>query len=115
VTRSLISLLLFVATPGIAQSLRLVPSDFDLGRLSVQPRPSPKEPIIVPQFVERFEPDGVRVRQRGILIGQQIAPNVTVGLGFVERKNRRSGFYPTQPDGNARRSGKASTVLIVRF
>ena len=108
---------LFLATPSMAQSLdvNVIPTPYDLGRLSAQPQLTHKEPIIVPQLVERFEPDGVRVRQRGIIVGI-IAPTMTVGLGFVDRKARRSSFYPNrQPDDGSRRFGKASMLLILKF
>jgi hypothetical protein len=109
---------LFLATPSMSQSLdvSVIPTPYDLGRVPAQPQLTHKEPIIIPQLVERFELDGVRVRQRGIIVGKDIAPAVTVGLGFVDRKPRRSGFYPDgQPDSSSRRSGKASMLLILKF
>jgi len=110
-------LLLFLATPSMSQSLdvSVIPTPYDLGRLSAQPQLTHKEPIIVPQLVERFEPDGARVRHRGIIVGKDIAPNMTVGLGFVDRKSRRSSLYPNQPDDSSRRSAKASMLLILKF
>ena len=107
--------LLFLATPSMSQSLdvSVIPTPFDLERLSL-PQPTHREPVIVPQRVERFEPDGARVAQRGIIVGKDVAPNVTLGLGFVERKDRRSGLYPNA-DGNSRRSGKASALIILKF
>jgi len=111
-------LLLFLATPSMSQSLdvSVIPTPYDLGRLSTQPQLTHKEPIIVPQLMERFEPDGARVRQRGIIVGKDINPNVTVGFGFVDRKPRRSSFYPShQLDDSSRRSGKASMRLILKF
>lgn len=111
----IILLVLFLATPSMSQSLDLsvIPNPFDLGQLSL-PQPTRIEPIMVPQLVDRFELDGARVRQRGIVVGNDIAPNVTVGVGFVDRKDRRSGFYPNA-DGNSRRSGKASAILVLKF
>ena len=111
-------LLLFLATPSMSQSLdvSVIPTPFDLGQLSAQPLLTHKEPIIIPQLVVHFEPDGVRVRQRGIIVGKDIAPNVTIGVGIVDRKPRKSGFYPNlQPDDSTRRSSKASMLLKLRF
>lgn len=111
----IIFLALFLATPSMSQSLEVsvIPTPFDLGQLSL-PQPTRREPIMVPHLVERFELDGARVRQRGIVVGNDIAPNVTVGVGFVDRKDRKSGFYPNA-DGNTRRSGKASAILVLKF
>jgi len=111
-------LLLFVATPSMSQSLdvSVIPTPYDLGRLSAQPQLTHKEPIIVPQLMEHFEPDGAKVRQRGIIVGKDIAPNVTIGFGIADRKPRRSSFYPNlQPDDSSRRSGKASMLLRLKF
>ena len=111
-------LLLFLANPCMAQSLDVgvIPTPYDLGRLSAQPLLTHNEPIIVPQLMERFEPDGAKVRQRGIIVGMDPAPNVTVGLGFVDRKPRRSSFSPSyQSDDRPRRTGKASMLLIFKF
>ena len=111
-------LLLFLAGPGISQALdvSVIPTPYDLGRLSAQPQLTHKEPIIVPQLMEHFEPDGARVRQRGIIVGKDIAPNVTIGLGIADRKPRRSSYYPNlQPDDGSRRSGKASLLLRLKF
>ena len=91
----------------------VVPTPFDLGQLALH-QSTRREPIIVPQLMERFEPDGARVQQRGISVGNEIAPNVTVGVGFVDRKDRRPGFYPNA-DGNTRRAGKASAILVLKF
>jgi hypothetical protein len=122
-----IMLLIFVATPSMAQSLdvSVIPTPYDLGQLTAQPQmthkdtiivPQLKDTIIVPQLVERFEPDGARMRQRGIIVGKEIAPNMKVGLGFADRKPRKSSLSPNhQPDGNSRRSGKASILLILKF
>lgn len=114
----IILLSLFLATPSMSQSLdvSVIPTPYDLGQLSVQPQLTLKEPIIAPQLVERFEPDGARVRQRGIIVGKDIATNVTVGFGFVDRKTRKSSLSPNhQPDGRSRRSGKASVLVILKF
>ena len=114
----MILLLLFLATPNMSQSpdVSVIPTPYDLGRLSAWPQLTHKEPIIVPQLMEQFEPDGARVRQRGIIVGKDIAPNVTIGFGIADRKPRRSGFYPNlQPDDGPRRSGKASMLLRLKF
>jgi len=52
-------LLLFLATPSMSQSLHVsvIPTPYDLGRLSAQPQLTHKEPVIVPQLMERFEPE----------------------------------------------------------
>jgi hypothetical protein len=110
-------LLLFLAGPGISQALdvSVIPTPYDLGRPSAQPQLTHKKPFIVPQLVEHFEPGGARVRQRGIIVGKDIAPNVTVGFGVVDR-TRRSRFYPhLQPDDSSRRSAKASMLLRFKF
>ena len=117
-SREIMLLSLFLATPSMSQSLdvTVIPTPHDLGRQSAQPQLTHKEPIIAPQLMERFEPDRVRVRQRGIIFGKDINPNVTVGFGFGDRKPRKSSFYPGhQPGDSARRSGKASMLLILKF
>ena len=70
----------------------------------------------MPQVGDRFEPNGIGVRQRGIIVGTDIGRNVTVGLGFVNRKPRRSGYFPDTPaDESSRRSGKVSMLLKLKF
>ena len=110
-------LLLLLATPAQSQSLDggVIPTDYDLARLPAQPQLTHKEPIIVPQLMDRFEPNGARVRQRGIIIGKNLTKNVTVGIGLVDRKPRKSGYVPGLTDDGQRRSGKASVLMKLKF
>ena len=113
----MVLLLLLPATPGASQSLEegIISTSFDLAQVPAQARPTRKEPIIVPQFTERYEPDGIKVRQRGIIVGKDIGRNVIVGLGFVDRKSRKSSFSPNLSEEGPRRSGKASILVRYRF
>ena len=110
-------LLLCLATPGMSQPLdvSVIPTSFDVGQLSTRPQLPQKEPIIAPPLVEVTEAYR-KSRQRGIIVGKDIAANMTVGFGFVDRKPRRSSFSPNhQDDSGARRSRKASMLLILKF
>ena len=109
---------LFLATPSMSKSLgvTVIPTSFDVGRLSALPQKPPEEPIIAPPLVERTETDGSRMRRRGIIVGKDIAPNMTVGFGFVDRKPRKSSYSPGhQVDGSSRRSRNASMLFILKF
>ena len=111
-------LCLLVAAPAKSQvtNVGLIPTDYVLTPLTAQPQLTQKEPIVVPQLTERFEPNGVRVRQRGIIVGKDISRNVMVGLGLVDRKRQRSGYLAgTQSDEGPRRSGKVSALLKLKF
>ena len=106
------------ATPARSQvtDSTLIPTDFALTPLTAQPQLTQNEPIIVPQLTERFEPNGVRVRQRGIIVSKDITRNVMVGVGLVDRKRQRSGYLgDTQFDDGPRRSGKVSALLKLKF
>ena len=107
---------LFLAAPGASQTPgeNIVATPFDLARAPSQTPLTQSEPIIVTQFVERFEPDGAKVRQRGILVGKDIGRNMTVGIGLVDRRTRKSGLAPGL-DESPRRSGKASMLLRYKF
>lgn len=108
--------MLLLAAPGVSQPLHysIVATPYDLARVPAQTPLTQNEPIIVPQFVERFEADGVKVRQRGILVGKDFGRNLTVGIGLVDRKSRKSSFAPSLEEG-PRRSGKASMLIRYKF
>ena len=114
---AMVLFLLFSAAPGARQSLYegIISTSFDLAQFPAQPRLTHKEPIIVPQLTERYEPDGVKVRQSGIIVGKDIGRNVTVGLGLLDRKQRKSSFSPTVSEEGIRRSGKASVLVRYKF
>lgn len=114
---AMVLFLLFPAAPGASRSLDegIISTSFDLAHVPAQPRLTHKEPIIVPQFTERYEPDGVKVRQRGIIVGKDIGRNVTVGLGLVDRKSRKSTLSPFASDEGQRKSGKASMLVRYKF
>lgn len=114
--RVMLSPFLFLAAPSLSQTAgdTIVATPFDLAQAPTQTQLTRSEPIIAPQFVERFEPDGAKVWQRGIIVAKDIAPSVTVGLGFVDRKSRKSGVSPHLSDG-PRGTGKASLLLKYRF
>jgi hypothetical protein len=109
--------LVFPATPGASQSLQdgIISTSFDLAKVPAQALPTRKEPIIVPQFTERYDPDGVKLRQRGIIVGKDIGRNVVVGLGFMDRTSRKSSFSPNLSEESPRRSGKASILVRYKF
>ena len=110
-------LLLLPGTPAVSQPAdeEIVATPFDLASFPVPPLLAPKEPIVVPQFRERYERDGTKVRQRGILVGKDIGRNMTVGLGFADRKPRKSALSPVLSEEGQRRSGKASMLFRYKF
>jgi hypothetical protein len=110
--------LAFVATPSWAQSFdaTLSTTSFGVERLSALPRLSLNSPIIAVRVIEYTEPRGSRARQRGIIVGQDITSILSVGLGFLEMKPRRSTLSPDpQLDGSSRRSRKAAILFTLKF
>ena len=111
-------LLAFVATPGWAQSIdaSLSTTSFGVERLLALPRQSLNAPIIAVRLIEYAEPRGSIARQRGIFVGQDVTSSVSVGLGLLEMKPRKSALSPDpQLDGGSRRSRKAAIRLTLKF
>ena len=64
--------------------------------------------------VEYQAPDGRWKRSSGIIIGQDISPNATVGLGFFKMKPKYTDpAAPNLPSGG--KSKKVSVGLSMRF
>lgn len=111
-------LLAFVATPGWAQSFDVTraTTSFGVERLSALPRLSLNGPIIAVRVIAYTEPRRFPARQRGIVVGQDITSSLSVGLGLLEMKPRKSTFSPDrQLDGSSRRSRKAAILLTLKF
>ena len=73
-------------------------------------------PVISLPIAEYAKANGAKVRQRGIIIGTDIAPNMTFGLGFGDLKPRKSALSPEpQRDARSRKSRNAALRLTVRF
>jgi len=110
-------LLAFVATPGWAQSFDVTraTTSFGVERLSALPRLSLNGPIIEVRVIA-YKPRRSRARQRGIVVGQDITSTLSVGLGLLEMKPRKSTLSPDpQLDGSSRRSRKAAILLSLKF
>ena len=59
---------------------------------------------------------GPPAHQRGIMVGADVGPGTTIGLGLMSTKPRRSAFSPDPAlDGRARGSRKAAVRLIMKF
>ena len=117
-SRAVALLVLVLPTAGWAQPADpgLSATPFDVARLSAEPRAAREDPVIALRVIERTEPSGSKTRQRGILLGEDIGPNVSVGLGLFSIKPRKSSLAPDpQIEPSARASKKASVRLTVRF
>lgn len=111
-------LMAFVATQSLAEPLDPVHPTraFDTRPLSEPLELRAKDPIIAVRLTERIARDGPNRRERGILIGQDIAPNATLGLGLLKLKSQKSSLSPDPTvDGSVRGSRKAAVRLMIKF
>ena len=66
--------------------------------------------------IEYSDPTGVRQQRKGIIAGQEIAPDTMIGVGLFETAPRTRGFVPeTNPGARAKRSRQAAVGLSWRF
>jgi hypothetical protein len=117
-SRAVALVLLLVPAAGWAQAADpgLSATSFDVSRLTAVPLPARKDPAVALRMIEKVEPSGSKTRHSGILIGEDVGPNMTLGLGLFSIKPRKSGLAPDpQLDSSARPSKKASVRLTIRF
>lgn len=106
------------ASPSEAQSINPNSPEYslDVWRVTAQPRRMRTDPIIAVPLAEQIKVDGSRTQLRGILLAKDIAPNVTIGLGLLDMKPRKSRLSPNPGlDGSSRGSRKAAVRLSVKF
>jgi hypothetical protein len=129
VKRSLAILLLpsfAAATPAFAQSaLSLTPQypelsaqqySFDAWKVEAEPRLPVKKPIITLPLGDYTRPDGTRTSLRGVIVAKEVAPDVTIGIGLLGMKPKRSTFAADPAlDGGSRGSRKAAVRLTMKF
>ena len=109
---------LAAASPSEAQSLNPSPLEhsFDVWRVTAQPTRTRTDPVIALPLTEQIKADGSTTRLRGILLAKEVTSNVTIGLGLLDMKPRRSRLSPNPGlDGSSRGSRKAAVRLSVKF
>lgn len=106
--RASLLIALFWASPGLAQTASFGPQfepklsepDLQLGRSN----------FALP-LIEYQAPDGTWKRSSGIIVGHEISPNATVGIGFFR-------MTPKYQDSTAAPQGKSRKVSVgvsIRF
>lgn len=112
---SIVLVLVLLPSPCIAQSAIPAPLP-DVWHVSAATREGRRDPIIAVPMVEQIRTDGSRARLRGVLIAKEVASNVTIGLGLLDMKPRKSALSPNPGlDGSSRGSRKAAVRLSVNF
>ena len=102
---------LFWAPPGLAQQLSFGPSR-ELG--SSEPKLELNGNNFALPVIDYRAPDGTWKRGQGIIIGRDISPNATVGIGFFRIKPKyEDSATPRLP--TAGKSKKVSLGLSLRF
>lgn len=67
-------------------------------------------------IIEYSDPTGARQQRKGIIAGQEIAPDTIVGLGLFETAPRVRGFVPEMdPSARPKKSRQAAVGLSWRF
>lgn len=109
VRRAMLPVALFWAGPGLATQVA-GPS---------LPLPSAEPPLQLGQgnfalpVIDYRAPDGTWKRSHGIIIGHDVAPNATVGVGFFKIKPKyQDTTVPAPSEGKSR---KISLGLSLRF
>ncbi len=117
-----IAFVLLLVGAATAASAQRFDASRSAQRLNLSSSSTPQErtpattPVISLPIAEYAKANGARVRQRGIIIGTDIAPNITFGLGFGDLKPRKSALSPEpQRDAGSRKSRNAALRLNVRF
>ena len=108
----------FIATQSSAEPRDAIHPmrSFETRPLSEPLLPRSADPIVTIRLSEPVARDGSKGRERGILIGQEIAPKATIGLGLVKLKPQKSSLSPDPTvDGSARGSRKAAIRLTIKF
>jgi len=116
-------LVLAAAAPGIAQppiwdNPENSPSKYSIDpwRVGAEPRQRLRNPAIRLPITELPEANGSRTRLRGVIVSTDVATNVTLDVGFVSMKPRRSSLSADPAlDSGSRSSRKAALRLTVKF
>lgn len=116
-------LMLAAATPGLAQPPAWDQPENPASKYSLapwraggEPTQGLKSPSIRLPIIEQPEVDGSRTRLRGVIVSTDVSPNVTIGLGLLSMKPRRSTMSADPAlDSGSRSSRKAALRLTMKF
>jgi hypothetical protein len=106
------------ATSATAQSISLIPPDTSAPawRWATQPTSAIEKSNFALPARDKYNIEASRAQQRGLMVGTNVGPATTIGLGFMSTKPRKSALSPDPvSDGRARGSRKAAVRLIMKF